>query len=277
MAVTEGDDIFGTTDVGQIAGQESSLSPYAGPYVTEMLGKGAALADQPYQAYTGPLTAGESELQTKAFEGIGSLDIPTDTMGAFTPTSFTADQASAFMNPYLEAALQPQIDAAIRQADIQRLKDASRLTQAGAFGGGRQAIMESEGVRNLMDSLSGITGRGYATAYDKAMDQFNREQDFGLEAQEATNKFGLAGLAAQAELGAIQRGIESEGVEADLAQFEEEREYPYKAIQYMQSLLQGLPISATERSYIEPSAMASTIGGIGDYVSILDKLREYLA
>ena len=50
MAVTEGDDIFGTTDVGQIAGQESSLSPYAGPYVTDMLGKGAALADQPYHA-----------------------------------------------------------------------------------------------------------------------------------------------------------------------------------------------------------------------------------
>lgn len=48
-------------------GTESSLSPYAGPYVTEMLGKGAGLASEPYQAYTGPLTAGPSELQTQAF------------------------------------------------------------------------------------------------------------------------------------------------------------------------------------------------------------------
>ena len=40
--MAETDDIFGTSNVGAIAGVESSLSPYAGPYVTEMLGKGEA-------------------------------------------------------------------------------------------------------------------------------------------------------------------------------------------------------------------------------------------
>ena len=274
--MAETDDIFGTSNVGAIAGVESSLSPYAGPYVTEMLGKGEALSDMGYQAYTGPLTAGGSDLQTQAFEGIGSLNIPTDTMGAFTPTTFGAEQASAYMNPYLEAALQPQMDAAIKQADIQRLKDASRLTQAGAYGGGRQAIMESEGVKNLMDTLSGISGRGYATAYDKAMDQFNKEQGFGLQAQEAANKFGLAGLAAQAELGNIQRGIESEGVAADLAQFEEERAFPFKNVQFLQSLLSGLPISTKTQSYVEPSGTASTLGGIGNFMSVLDEINKKL-
>ena len=52
---------------GQQTGTESALSTYVGPYVTEMLGKGAALADQPYQAYMGPLTAGASALQDTAF------------------------------------------------------------------------------------------------------------------------------------------------------------------------------------------------------------------
>ncbi len=274
--MAETDDIFGKTTAGQVAGAESSLSPYAGPYVTDMLGKGQALSDMGYQAYTGPLTAGASDLQTQAFEGIGSLNIPTDTMGAFTPTTFGAEQASAYMNPYLEAALQPQMDAAIKQADIQRLRDASRLTQAGAYGGGRQAIMESEGVKNLMDTLSGISGRGYATAYDKAMDQFNKEQGFGLQAQEATNKFGLAGLAAQAELGNIQRGLESEGVAADLAQFEEERAFPFKNVQFLQSLLSGLPISAQSRSYVEPSDLYSAVGGVGKGVSALDFITKAL-
>ena len=274
--MAETDDIYGGTTAGEVAGVESSLSPYAGPYVTDMLGKGQALSELGYQAYTGPLTAGESDLQTKSFEGIGSLNIPTDTMGAFTPTTFGAEQASAYMNPYLESALQPQIDAAIKQADIQRLKDASRLTQAGAFGGGRQAIMASEGVKGLMDTLSGITGRGYATAYDKAMDQFNKEQGFGLQAQEAANKFGLAGLAAQAELGNIQRGIESEGVAADLAQFEEERAFPFKNVQFLQSLLSGLPISTKTQSYVEPSGTASTLGGIGNFMSVLDEINKKL-
>ena len=57
---------------------ESSLSNYVGPYVTDMLGRGQALSETPYEAYTGPLTAGASDLQETAFGGIGDLNIPTD-------------------------------------------------------------------------------------------------------------------------------------------------------------------------------------------------------
>jgi hypothetical protein len=52
------------TDGGlPVIGKESSLSNWAGPYVTDMLGQGQALADMPYEAYEGPLTAGASDLQ----------------------------------------------------------------------------------------------------------------------------------------------------------------------------------------------------------------------
>ena len=69
------------TGVGQQTGTESSLSNWAGDYVTGMLGKGEALSNQPYQAYGGPLAAGESDLQKTAFQGIAGLTIPTDQMG----------------------------------------------------------------------------------------------------------------------------------------------------------------------------------------------------
>ena len=36
--------------VGQQAGQSDVLATYAGPYVTSMLGKSEAIANQPYQA-----------------------------------------------------------------------------------------------------------------------------------------------------------------------------------------------------------------------------------
>ncbi len=113
MAVEEGD----------ILGKESSLSNWAGPYVTDMLGRGAALADEGYQGYTGPLTAGQSELQTQAFQGIGGLNLPTETTGAFTPETFTADAAARYMNPYLMASLDPQIKEARRQSEIDRLQN----------------------------------------------------------------------------------------------------------------------------------------------------------
>ena len=128
-----------TTGVGQQTGTESSLSNWAGPYVTEMLGKGQALAEQPYQAYTGPLTAGPSETQQTAFQGIAGLTIPTDQMKAFTPQQFSAEDAQRLMNPYLTAALNPQIEEAKRQAQIQNLQNRTAATKAGAFGGGRGA------------------------------------------------------------------------------------------------------------------------------------------
>ena len=110
-------------------GLESSLSPWAGPYVTDMLGKGAALGKKPYEAYKGPLTAGASNLQNQAFSGLGSLGIPQATsVGSFTGSAYTpptAEQAAAgntggyspasgnmvqnYMTPYLETALQPQV------------------------------------------------------------------------------------------------------------------------------------------------------------------------
>jgi hypothetical protein len=66
-------------------GQSSSLSPWAGPYVTDMLGKGAALSAMPYTAYEGPLTAGASDLQQQAFQGLAGLAVPTaTTTGSFT-------------------------------------------------------------------------------------------------------------------------------------------------------------------------------------------------
>lgn len=258
--------------VGLETGRESALSNWVGPYVTEMLGRGQALASEPYQSYTGPLTAGASNLQTQAFQGLAGLTIPTSSMGAFTPQTFTADQAKNYMNPYLEASLNPQIAEMRRQADITRVADAGRLTKAGAYGGSRQAIMESEGNRALMDKLSGITGAGYKDAYDKAMGQFNIEQGRGQTAQDMANQYGLAALQKQTDVGGIQRGIESEGITADKTQFETERDYPLKQVQYMQSLLQALPLTTQQYSYNQPSAISQAGSQSGGLMDMYDRL-----
>lgn len=258
--------------VGLETGRESALSNWVGPYVTEMLGRGQALASEPYQAYTGPLTAGASNLQTQAFQGLAGLTIPTDKMGAFTPQTFTADQAKNYMNPYLEASLNPQIAEMRRQADITRVADAGRLTKAGAYGGSRQAIMESEGNRALMDKLSGITGAGYKDAYDKAMAQFNVEQGRGQTATDAANQYGLAALQKQTDVGGVERGIESEGIAADKTQFETERDYPLKQVQYMQSLLQNLPLATQSYSYNQPSAISQAGSQAGGLMDMYDRL-----
>jgi len=258
------DGIFDTLieEGGADAGFESSLSSWAGDYVTDMLGRGAALADTGYEDYTGPLSAGTSDLQEQAFTTAGELDADTANMGI---ASFGADQAKDYMNPYLMASLNPQLDEARRQAEIDRVAAAGRLTRAGGFGGSRQAIMESEGLRNLQTNLAGITGKGYETAYNVARDQYNKEQA-------ARNKYGFDVMAQQQGLGAVDRAIESEGMAADYAQFREERDYPYKQVQYMQSLLQGLPLEAQSNYYTGPSSageLAKGTAGVEDLLKLL--------
>jgi len=260
-----GDNIESNPNVGKQTGTESSLSSWAGPYVTEMLGRGRALASQPYQAYTGPLTAGQSAAQQAAFSGIAGLAVPTEQMGAFTPQSFTQQgTAQQYMSPYLQAALEPQIAEARRQAEIQRLQDAGRLTKAGAYGGSRQAVMESELNRNLLRNVADITGAGYQQAFTQAQNQFNTEQQRQQAAQELTNQYGLQALQRQAELGAQERAIGSEGIMADRQQFEEERDFPYKQVQYMQSLLQALPLQSQSYTYSEPSKLDTILGALGN-------------
>tara|TARA_R100000697_G_scaffold11578_1_gene17656 strand:+ start:872 stop:1792 length:921 start_codon:yes stop_codon:yes gene_type:complete len=270
---------------GKQTGTESALSTYAGPYVTEMLGRGRAIAETPYEAYMGPLTAGTSALQDTAFTGLAGLALPTDAsgasaMGAFTPGTFAASGAPTmategadapaatgvvgeYMNPYLSAVLNPQLQEARRQAEISRQAEAGRFTRAGAFGGSRQALADLERDDRLNRNLADITGKGYAQAFESARRQFNVEQDRAKQAQDMANRFGFDVLGAQTRAGQIQRDIEAEGIAADKAQFEEERDFPYRQVSYMQSLLSGLPLATQSYSYAQPSALSNILAGGG--------------
>jgi hypothetical protein len=267
--------------------------------------------------------------------------------GAYSPTTsaFDATQAQKYMNPYLQASLNPQLDEARRQSQITQQQNDAKMTQGGAFGGGRNAILNAETQRNLGTNLASITGQGYNTAFGNAQQQFNADQQrkmqeaqfgaqqgmssaqlqaqFGLSAQQAneaarqfgsqqgmTNAqlgaqygseaqraseqarqygagYGLQGLqtglqAAQAQgsLGQIQnqaqlgninaqlaggaqeRGITSEGIGADLAEFNQQRQYPYQQVQFQRDMISGLPTGSVQNT---PGQMS----GIGSLLSVL--------
>lgn len=253
-----------------------------------------------------------TNFQTKPFQGVMSEPFMQD--GAMTGGVMQAPQAGIpaalpkasqpvgniaqqYMNPYLESALRPQMAEMQRAADIARMSDAARLTQAGAFGGSRQAIMESEGRRNLLGKQSDALAQGYSTAYDKAMAQFNADQARRAQEAQFGATFGLQGLQtgiqgaqAQAQAGALQsqsdlanlrgtleaggveRGIESEGIAADKAQFEEARLNPYKMLQFQQSLLSGMPLASQSYSIPGQSNLQQFAGGATTIAQLLDIL-----
>ena len=232
------------------------LADWAGDYITNYLGKAKALSETPYQAYQGPLTAGPSALQNTAFQGIGSLTVPPSIGQAagtagniasqaqnmnYAPTAFTnqfqapgqyqntsftsgtfgGDQAQQYMNPYLQASLNPQLEEARRQSDITAQQNNAAMTRAGAFGGGRQAILTAENQRNLGSNLANITGQGYNTAYNNAMNQFNQDQARSLQAQqmgEQSKQFG-AGQAMTAAQMMAQYGMSAQQAAEQSKQF----------------------------------------------------------
>ena len=269
---------FSSPTLGKIAGQEQTLASWAAPYITDMLGKTAALTEQPYQTYQGPLTAGASDLQQKYFEGLGKIGFPGQLGQSFTstgaPTIPTASTTGAtqgvtaptgvagqYMNPYLQNVLQPQLEEIRRQSQIEQMQNASRMAKAGAFGGGRQAILDAELQRNLLNTMGKTIGTGYSTAYDKAMDQFNKEQ---------AQAMGIAGMLSGA--GAQQRDIEQQGIAADLAEFEKQREHPYKQLMFQQAMLQNMPIQAANYTYQEDSPFAQMLKGTGGLMDLYERL-----
>lgn len=280
------------------------LADWAAPYITNYLGQAQALSQTPYQVYQGPLTAGQSNLQTQAFQGLGSLTVPSSigdaatTAGgfatkagnlAYTPntTSFDATQAQQYMNPYLQASLNPQLEEARRQSQITAQQNAAKMTGAGAFGGSRQAILDAENQRNLGTTLANITGTGYSNAYDKAVAQFNADQarkmaenqfgatyglqglQTGIQGAQAQGQLGnilntanLGNINAQLAGGNVERGITAEGIGADLAEFEKQRQFPYQQVQFQRDMISGLPTGSVTNT-------PGQLSGIGSLLSVL--------
>ena len=275
------DDISGIADdlvpdsetVGKQTGIESSLSTYAGPYVTEMLGKGQALADLPYEPYEGPLTAGASDLQTDAFTGIAGLTVPTDEqMGVYDPMSITDEgfDLTGYMNPFLTNVVDDQIADLKLEADKRKLANRARMTAAGSYGGSRQAVQEGLVEAKLLDDISQAINTGNVQAYEQAIKQFNLEQDKKAAAQDKETQYGFDVINKLAQLGDVKRGIEQEGIDADIAQFEEEMNYPYKNVQFMQSLLQNLPLETQQYAYAQPSEFANVLSSTGGLMELFN-------
>jgi hypothetical protein len=139
---------------------------------------------QPQVMQTFPQQGG---MPQQAQTGIAGLQPPQ----ASQPVGSIAQQ---YMNPYLQAALNPQLEEARRQSQITAQQNAAKMTGAGAFGGSRQAILDAENQRNLGTSLSKITGEGYNTAYDKAMAQFNADQQRKMQEGQFGATYGLDAL-----------------------------------------------------------------------------------
>lgn len=275
----------------------TEVPAYARPYVERMLGKSEALSQTPYQAYGGERIAGFTPMQQQAFQGVANLK-PAQQLGIGTQMAGLAglqglgagqqyaQQATspgamqAYMSPYAQLALEPQMREAARRSAIEGQQMAGQATRAGAFGGSRFGLMEAERQRNLGQTQADIYGRGMQTAFEQARQAQQFGADLGLRGAgmglQAAGQLGQLGqtqfgqqkdvLQGQLSAGAQQQGLEQQRLGQAYQDFQAQRQYPYQQLAFMSDMLRGLPLSQqTQSMYQGPltTGQMVTAGAMG--------------
>lgn len=300
--------------------QISELPEWAKGYAKDTLAKAGALTDisqNPYKPYEANRIAGFSPLQEQAqkqaagMQTSGATGFGTQLAGAaglgalgarYDPTQFQADQfggdaAQQYMSPYMQNVVNIQQREAQRQGDIAGTQLASQATKSGAFGGGRQAIMQAEAARNLATQKGDIQARGLQSSYEQAQNQFNADQARRMQAQQLAEQskqygagYGMQGLQTalqgagqlgtlggqefaqgmdinklQSAYGGQQQALQQQGLSQAYQDFQNQQNYPYKQLGFMSDMIRGLPLGqqSTSQMYEAQPGMAQQLGSLG--------------
>ena len=213
----------------QLAGTGGQFNPYGQP-------QGMVGNISPVPSPTAPVGLGGAQQGQPPTVGIPPMPPESPTPGPISPP--TTGGIGQFFNPFEDQVVQQALADVQRASDIAGQQDAAQAVSAGAFGGSRQAIMEAERARNLMDQQGQLAGQlrqaGFGQAMTQAQKAFEDAQarqlqkaqitgqlgaqygQLGLAGQEAAAKLGLAGADLTGQMAQAAGNIGSQGAQLGL-------------------------------------------------------------
>jgi hypothetical protein len=303
----------------------TNIPTYAQPYVENMLGStqkqiyttdsnGQQTGFRPYQPYStnpsdyvasfAPLQqqaqSATANLQTpdqyaagsslSGISGLGSLGVAGQAAGAgqnYAQQAQNPMATQAYMSPYMQNVVDYQKSQALRDYGIGTGLRNKQAVGAGAFGGSRQAIVDSEAQRSLNSQLQGIEATGSQNAFQNAQQQQQFGANLGLQgygtslqglgqANQAAGTLGQLGTSQlgaqqniinlQSQAGAQQQAQEQQKINQSIQDYATAQQYPYMQLGIMNAMLRGLPLqSTTTASYqAQPNTGQQLLGyGLG--------------
>lgn len=280
------------------------------PYTKSMMGAaenqvytknaaGAITGLQPYKPYSTnaqDYVAPFSPLQQQAQTSAGNLQTP----GQFAPASTMAgiggigsmlagqsyqNQATdpnalgAYMSPYMQNVMQQQGRELNRNYDISGAQQQGQATQAGAFGGSREALMASENERNRNMALNKLQAEGMQNAYTSATANQQFGATLGLQGMQAAGQAaGTLGNLGQQELdadtsiigtqgqfGGQQQAQQQQAIDQAILDYKNAQQYPYMQLGTMSNLIRGIPMTnQTNTQYqAQPNMTQQALGAVG--------------
>ena len=243
---------------------------------------------------------------------------------------FDAGQRDKYMSPYMQAVVDKAKTDAARDAQMEETNRNLMASKAGAFGGSRAAVQAQLARNAGLDRMTDITTQGTQAAFENAQQQFERDRaakfgadsanqqadmetqrmreqsrqfgfseterarqmqaQLGLDAQKATQQFGLEGLriANDSALGLGQlygmqdqmtrdrfksllaagqadEDFQQRQLDQDYMDFTNQRDSERQNLQFLSSILRGVPISASSEVTTTNSGnnIAGALGSIG--------------
>ena len=273
------------------------------PYVTEVLDRASDIyaPSKGYVPYAGERIVGFSAPEQAAQQGIqgmvsrgisaspgltsaGTYYAPAlgllgqaGQMGQQAAQDITMDEIQGRMSPYQQAVTDIAKREAMKEAQLYQQQLAAQGAQTGAFGGSRQALLESQAVSDLGGRLSDIQAKGSQAAYMDAIRmaeaQRARQSEGSQLATGLSQAFGALGQQALGQgyreqgylsgVGEQQRGMEQQRADLAYQEFVQQRDYPQEQLQRYSSLIQGFPYQISNSSLVQqPSQFQQAAGGI---------------
>ena len=226
----------------------SELPDWAKGYAKDTLAKASQLTDinaNPYKPYEGQRNAELAPMQIQAMQSASDMSAG--------PEAFSKG-VSGYMSPYMQNVVDIGKREAARQSGIMGTQQQAQATQAGAFGGSRDAIMRAERERNLGMQMSDIQDKGMQSAYDQAANQFRQGITQGMD----INKM-------QSGYGGMQQAQVQKELDTKYGDFGNQMNYPYKQLGFMSDMIRGLPVgtASSTTQYQAPGSVLGQLGGLG--------------
>jgi hypothetical protein len=196
-----------------------------------------------------------------------------------------SNTVGSFMSPYMQNVVDIQNQAAQRQADIARTQRNAQATKAGAFGGSRQAIENSEANRSLQSMMNNNQLQGQQAAYQGALQNMQYGAGLGMQGIGAAQQgYGMAGqagaslanignqqlaaqqgiLGLQQQVGGQQQAQEQQIINQGIQNYANQQQAPMQAYNQYNALLRGYAVPGmTATQYQAAPSMTSQIAGLG--------------
>jgi len=250
--------------------QTTQMDPAQQAMYEDLYRRSQGIAAQPFVPYTGKRVAGFSPDQLRAFQatrGMFEAGQQYDPLGTLsqlgqqpTPGLLQAN-IGAYQSPYQQQVIDQTMADIQRESDIAQQLAQSRAIKAGAFGGSRSALLETEATRPYIEqkarTSAALRQAGFEQAQRAAESDIERQMrdrafQAGIQQQLLGEQYRSLGLLGG--IGGQQQLLQQRALDVPYGEFQRALQYPKEQFGLLSQAVTGTPSFGGTAQY-QPSSL----------------------